>query len=71
MRWRLGVSVLTLLTTTIAVAAAVLGPLYLHTASDSVLRRTVADAPLDSSDHRGVRHLGPRPAPHRARLGPC
>ncbi len=40
MRWRLGTSVLTVLTATIAVATAVLGPLYLHTAGDSVLRQT-------------------------------
>jgi putative ABC transport system permease protein len=44
MRWRLGTSLLTVLTTTIAVATAVLGPMYLLTAGDSVVRRTVADA---------------------------
>ncbi len=50
-RWRLGVSVLTVLTATIAVATAVLGPLYLHTADDSVLRQTIASAPVQD---RGV-----------------
>lgn len=44
MRWRLGASLLTVLTSTIAVAAAVLGPMYLHTAGDSVVRQTVASA---------------------------
>ena len=39
MRWRLGASLLTVLAATIAV----LGPLYLHTAGDSVVRRTVAE----------------------------
>jgi len=48
MRWRPGLSVLTVLTATIAVAAAVLGPLYQHTAGDSVLRRTVAAAPVQT-----------------------
>jgi putative ABC transport system permease protein len=51
-RWRLGVSLLTVLTATIAVATAVLGPLYLHTADDSVLRETVASAAVQD---RGVR----------------
>jgi hypothetical protein len=51
-RWRLGVSLLTVLTATIAVATAVLGPLYLHTADDSVLRQTVASAAVQD---RGVR----------------
>jgi putative ABC transport system permease protein len=51
MRWRLGASVLIVLTATIAVATAVLGPLYLHTAGDSVLRRTVDSAPVQE---RGV-----------------
>jgi putative ABC transport system permease protein len=48
-RWRLALSVLTVLTTTVAVAAAVLGPLYLHAAGDSVLRRVVSSAPVQSS----------------------
>jgi hypothetical protein len=50
-RWRLGASLLTVLTAMIAVATAVLGPLYLHTAGDSVLRRTVAAAAVQD---RGV-----------------
>jgi hypothetical protein len=41
MRWRLGISVLTVLTAAVAVGAAVLGPLYLNTAGDSVVRTTV------------------------------
>jgi putative ABC transport system permease protein len=49
MRWRLGASLLTVLAATIAVATAVLGPLYLHTAGDSVVRRTVAEAPVQTS----------------------
>jgi putative ABC transport system permease protein len=49
MRWRLGGSLLTVVAATIAVATAVLGPLYLHTAGDSVLRRTVAAAPVQDS----------------------
>jgi putative ABC transport system permease protein len=51
MRWRLGLSLLTVLTAAIAVATAVLGPMYLHTAGDSVLRRTVDSAAVQS---RGV-----------------
>ncbi len=51
MRWRLGLSLLTVLTAAIAVATAVLGPMYLHTAGDSVLRRTVDSAALQT---RGV-----------------
>jgi putative ABC transport system permease protein len=51
MRWRLGLSLLTVLTTTIAVAAAMLGPMYLHTAGDSVLRRTVDSAAVQT---RGI-----------------
>ncbi len=39
-RWRLGTSLLTVLTAAIAVGAAVLGPLYLRTAGDSVVRTT-------------------------------
>jgi putative ABC transport system permease protein len=50
-KWRLGVSVLTVLTATIAVATAVLGPLYLHAADDSVLRQTIASAAVQD---RGV-----------------
>jgi putative ABC transport system permease protein len=46
MRWRLGVSLLTVLTATIAVGAAVLGPLYLRTAGDSVVRTTIHSAPV-------------------------
>jgi putative ABC transport system permease protein len=48
MRWRLGTSVLTVLTSAIAVGAAVLGPLYLRTASDSVVRTTVRSAPIEA-----------------------
>src|SRR5579875_2604846 len=51
MRWRLGLSLLTVLTAAIAVATAVLGPMYLHTAGDSVLRRTVDSAAVQT---RGV-----------------
>lgn len=51
MRWRLGLSLLTVLTAMIAVGTAALGPLYLHTAGDSVLRRTVSAA---SIAQRGV-----------------
>ncbi len=47
MRWRLGISLLTVLTSTIAVGAAVLGPLYLRTAGDSVMRTTVAAAAVE------------------------
>lgn len=68
MRWRLGASVLIVLTATIAVATAVLGPLYPHTAGDSVLRRTVDSAlvqergvtVLPASDQANP--LGPGPA---------
>lgn len=49
MRWRLGASVLTVVTAAIAVGAAVLGPLYLNTAGDSVLRGIVASAPVQDS----------------------
>jgi putative ABC transport system permease protein len=48
MRWRLGTSLLTVLTSTIAVGAAVLGPLYLHTADDSVVRSMVKAAAVDA-----------------------
>ena len=48
MRWRLGTSLLTVLTSTIAVGAAVLGPLYLHTADDSVVRSTVKAVPVEA-----------------------
>src|ERR1700684_1758253 len=48
MRWRLGTSLLTVLTSTIAVGAAVLGPLYLHTAGDSVVRSIVKSAAVDA-----------------------
>jgi putative ABC transport system permease protein len=44
MRWRLGISLLTVLTATVAVGAAVLGPLYLQTAGDSVVRTTIKSA---------------------------
>ncbi len=47
MRWRLGISLLTVLTSGIAVGAAVVGPLYLRTARDSVLRSTVAGAAVE------------------------
>ncbi|MGH2871150.1 MAG: FtsX-like permease family protein, partial [Solirubrobacteraceae bacterium] len=43
-RWRLGASLLTVLTAAIAVATAALGPLYLRAAGDSVVRQTVAQA---------------------------
>jgi putative ABC transport system permease protein len=46
MRWRLGVSLLTVLTSAVAVGAAVLGPLYLNTAGDSVVRTTLHSAPV-------------------------
>src|ERR1700733_8555686 len=49
MRWRLGASLLTVLTATIAVATAVLGPLYLHTAGDSVVRQAVSSAPVQTT----------------------
>ena len=49
MRWRLGTSLLTVLTSTIAVGAAVLGPLYLHTAGDSVVRSIVKASVVDAS----------------------
>src|SRR5580704_18093425 len=49
LRWRLGTSLLTVLTATIAVATAVLGPLYLHTAGDSVVRRAVSFAPAQAT----------------------
>jgi hypothetical protein len=45
-RWRLGISVLTVLTAAVAVGAAVLGPLYLNTAGDSVVRTTVRSASI-------------------------
>lgn len=48
MRWRLGMSVLTVITSAIAVGAAVLGPLYLRTASDSVVRTSVGSATVDA-----------------------
>jgi hypothetical protein len=51
MRWRLGASLLTVLTAAVAVATAVLGPLYLHIAGDSLLRRSAAAA---SAQARGV-----------------
>jgi hypothetical protein len=51
MRWRLGASLLTVLTSTVAVGAAVLGPLYLRTAGDSVVRMTVTSASVEA---RGV-----------------
>jgi putative ABC transport system permease protein len=47
MRWRLGISLLTVLTSAIAVGAAVLGPLYLQAAGDSVVRTTVAAASVE------------------------
>jgi len=51
MRWRLGISLLTILTSAIAVGAAVLGPLYLQAAGDSVVRTTLAAA---STEERGA-----------------
>ncbi len=47
MRWRLGLSLLTVLTSAIAVGAAVLGPLYLWTAGDSLLRTTLSSAAVE------------------------
>ena len=49
MRWRLGISVLTVLTSAIAVGAAVLGPLYLQAAGDSVVRTTLGAASIEDS----------------------
>ncbi len=51
MRWRAGASLLTVITSAIAVGAAVLGPRYLHTAGDSTVRSTLATAPVQT---RGV-----------------
>lgn len=51
MRWRLGATVLTVITSAIAVGAAVLGPLYLNTAGDSAVRSAVLSAPVEA---RGV-----------------
>src|SRR5579863_924875 len=51
MRWRLALSVFTVLTSAVAVGAAVLGPLYLQTAGDSVLRTTLASS---ASEDRGA-----------------
>src|ERR1700684_760545 len=48
MRWRLGISLLTVLTSAVAVGAAVLGPLYLWTAGDSVVRTTVTSASVNA-----------------------
>jgi putative ABC transport system permease protein len=56
MRWRLGMSLLTVLTSAIAVGAAVLGPLYLWTAGDSVVRTTLNAAAISD---RGVTLAGP------------
>ena len=49
MRWRLGISLLTVLTSAIAVGAAVLGPLYLQAAGDSVVRTTLGAASVEDS----------------------
>ena len=49
MRWRLGISLLTVLTSAIAVGAAVLGPLYLQAAGDSVVRTTLGAASIEDS----------------------
>ena len=51
MRWRAGASVLTVITSAIAVGAAVVGPLYLETAGDSAVRSAVTGAPVEA---RGV-----------------
>src|SRR5579884_296206 len=51
MRWRAGTSLLTVITSAIAVGAAVLGPLYLRTAGDSAVRSALAAAPVEA---RGV-----------------
>jgi putative ABC transport system permease protein len=48
MRWRLATSVLTVLTATVAVGVAVMGPLYLRTAGDSVVRSTVGTASIEA-----------------------
>jgi putative ABC transport system permease protein len=48
MRWRLGLSLLMVLTSAIAVGAAVLGPLYLWTAGDSLVRTTLASAAVEA-----------------------
>ncbi|MGH2914689.1 MAG: ABC transporter permease [Solirubrobacteraceae bacterium] len=48
-RWRLGASMLTVFTAAIAVATAVVGPMYLHAAGDTVLRQTVASAAVQDS----------------------
>lgn len=55
-RWRLGASVLTVVISAIAVAAAVLGPLYLRAAGDSVVRDAVQQA---SPESLGVTLLAP------------
>lgn len=46
-RWRLGASILTVLVATVAVGAAALGPLYLRAAGDSIVRSTIASAPVE------------------------
>lgn len=48
-RWRLGASLLTVLTAAIAVGAAILGPLYLRAGDDSLVRSAVAAAPNQAS----------------------
>jgi putative ABC transport system permease protein len=60
MRWRLGISLLTVLTCAVAVGAAVLGPLYLWTAGDSVVRTTLTSASVNA---RGATLAAPHGQP--------
>src|ERR1700722_3478392 len=60
MRWRLGISLLTVLTSAVAVGAAVLGPLYLWTAGDSVVRTTLTSASVNA---RGATLAAPHGQP--------
>jgi hypothetical protein len=55
-RWRLGSSILTVVISMIAVAAALLGPLYLRAAGDSVVHTSVDSSTIAD---RGVTLLGP------------
>ncbi len=58
MRWRLGASLLTVLTATVAVGVAVLGPLYLRTAGDSVLHTTVNAAAVSDRGASLIAQIG-------------
>lgn len=49
MRWRLGASLLMVFASAVAVGAALLGPLYLRAASDSLIRSAVAAAPVQQA----------------------